>query len=659
MHRRPDTVAARHPDAGAARGPDAEAVRGPDAEAVRGPDAEAARRASWPVVLVCMPFMDDRRPSLQLGLLAAIAAAHGFPARTFHANLDFAARIGVDRYRRLADRCGRMLGDWLFSPAAFGPAAPDPHGEFLDLYAEELAYTQGESVTELRERLLRIRDHDVPAYLDALVTGYPWSGFRVVGLTSTFQQNTASVALARLLKAAHPRLLTLLGGANLDDGMGLELLRTADCVDAAVIGEGDEAFPRLLRTLAEDGDLATVPGLAHRAGGRVVTGPPARLVRDLDSLPVPDYDEYFRHAEELGLLARTARRPVAIPLETARGCWWGMRHHCTFCGLNGQTMEFRAKSAERVLAEFAEQTRRYRTFRFEPVDNILDTRYLRTLFPALIESDAQYEIFYEVKANLTRRQLKTLADAGVTRIQPGIESLSSPVLAAMRKGVTAAQNINLLRWAAHYRIEVVWNLLWGFPGETPEDCAAQTALLPHLWHLRPPESAARITMERFSPLFEDRAGILRNLRPEASYRNVYPAGADLGKIAYFFDCDIEGALPESCYAPLVKAVDEWWNARRDDGSPPVLEYRQAPHYVHVYDGRRTGQEGTYVFEDLAADVYLACCERPVTPAAVRERVDRRLSTAQVRRVLGEFAERGLVFTDGPRTVALAVPASRP
>lgn len=31
--------------------------------------------------------------------------------------------------------------------------------------------------------------------------------------------------------------------------------------------------------------------------------------------------------------------------EASLGCWWGEKHHCTFCGLNGTTMKFRAGGA--------------------------------------------------------------------------------------------------------------------------------------------------------------------------------------------------------------------------------------------------------------------------------------------------------------------------
>src|SRR5882757_4852860 len=85
------------------------------------PGAQAPR-----VALVSMPFMETSRPSIQLGLLKAVAEQHGFGVRTLHANLDFAVRIGVDRYDRLCQARGPLAGEWLFSVAAFPGTAPDP-----------------------------------------------------------------------------------------------------------------------------------------------------------------------------------------------------------------------------------------------------------------------------------------------------------------------------------------------------------------------------------------------------------------------------------------------------------------------------------------------------------------------------------------------------
>jgi ribosomal peptide maturation radical SAM protein 1 len=618
-------------------------------------DGVACGRREWPTILVTMPFMDATRPSIQLGLLKEIATAHGFPVRTLHANLDLAARLGPGLYGLLSEQRGALVGDWLFSVEAFGPAAPDHDAEFLRRCDGELACFGG-SPDDARERLLRVRDRDIPAYLDALVAAWPWEESRVVAFSCTFQQNTASFALARRLKGRDPGIVTVFGGANFDGPMGLELVRAVDCIDVAVLGEGDLAFPGVLGALAAGTDVGAVPGVAVRddAGVRAASPPPP--LRTLDDLPVPDYGEYFERAEDLGLQPRTAHRSVFLPFEAARGCWWGAKHHCTFCGLNGTTLEFRAKSPGRVLAELALQARRYRSFAFEAVDNILDPAYLRELFPAIVASRADYTLFYEVKANLTRQQLGLLARAGVTRIQPGVESLSSHVLALMRKGVRAAQNVNLLRWAHHYDVAVEWNLLWGFPGETELDYAEQAAVVPHLVHLPPPSGAGRIWMERFSPLFTepDTSGV-RSRTPERSYRYIYPAGVDLEKVAYFFDYELADPLPDGAYTALSAAVAQW-SAAWTSGTPPVLTYWSAPGFVQLYDARHPGSEGTYTFEGTVARIYLACTERPVGAAAVRDRLGLDWHVEEVEEVFGEFARRGLMFRDGPLAVALGLPA---
>jgi ribosomal peptide maturation radical SAM protein 1 len=618
-------------------------------------EATLDQHSALHVVLVSMPFMDVHRPSIQLGLLKSLAAGWGFPVRTLHANLDFAVRIGMDYYELLCQHRGPMVGDWLFSLAAFPGTAPDPDAHMIDDLVDELSHL-GERSEEVREKLLRIRSIDVPAYLDTLIDTFPWEGATVVGFSSTFQQNAASFALARLLKEQHPHIVTVFGGANFDDEMGPELVRTINCIDIAVIGEGDETFPRLLNALAAGADLNAVPGLARRLDGHVKVTPRSSTTARLDDLPAPDYEEYFQHAEDLGILPRVGHRNVWLPIETARGCWWGAKHHCTFCGLNGTAMSFRSKSPERVLDELASQAKRYQSFRFEAVDNIMDMTYLTKLFPVLVQNDAGYEIFYEVKATLRREQLKLMAQAGVTEIQPGIESLSTNVLRLMRKGTRAIQNVNLLRWAEYYDIYVDWNLLWGFPGETVQDYTEQATAIPHLFHLRPPSSANRIWLERFSPLFTEHDTFrLRHRTPERSYRYIYPGAVDLERVAYFFDYDLTDGLHDSAYEGVRRATADWSNAWQADG-PPVLKYWSAPHFIQIYDERLPGQEGTYTFEDTLADLYLACTNRPTTAAAVRQELDLRLPVEAIQEIFEEFRGRGLMFLDGQFTLALALPA---
>jgi ribosomal peptide maturation radical SAM protein 1 len=599
--------------------------------------------------------MDAYRPSIQLGLLKSIAVAHGFPVRTLHAYLSFAAAIGVDYYQLLAQHRGPMVGEWLFSLDAFREAAPDPDSEMLEELSTGLSYL-AVPPGELRTGLSRIRQVDIPSYLDSLIDAFPWQDAAVVGFSSTFQQNTASLALARRLKERHPHIFTVFGGANFNGDMGPEYVRAFDCIDAAIIGEADEAFPLLLLALADGKDLTSVPGIALRLDGRVSITAPLPPKLQLDDLPAPDYEDYFEQAESLGILSQARRRRVSLPIETARGCWWGEKHHCTFCGLNATTMRFRSKSPGRVLGELEQQSRRYRTFKFEAVDNVLEMSYLKELFPKLKEIEAGYELFYEVKANLSREQLRLLAEAGVAHIQPGLESLSSNVLSLMRKGTRAGQNVNLLRWSQYYGMNVSWNLLWGFPGEAEQDYIYQAAAIPHLFHLPPPAAASPIWLERFSPLFagNDTRG-LRAKAPERSYQYVYPADVDLEKAAYFFEYQADGGVPETAYDAVRYAVAAWSDAWLAD-KPPKLTHWAAPHFVQICDQRHQGQNGTYNFEDTLADLYMACSDRPTTAAAVRRKLGLRLPEEDIREVFAEFERRGLMFIDGQFALALSLPA---
>jgi hypothetical protein len=58
-------------------------------------------------------------------------------------------------------------------------------------------------------------------------------------------------------------------------------------------------------------------------------------------------------------------------------------------------------------------------------------------------------------------------------LPPGIESLGTPILALMRKGITGLQNARLLKWCAESGIHVFWSVIYGFPGEPAEGTGAR------------------------------------------------------------------------------------------------------------------------------------------------------------------------------------------
>src|SRR5262249_25530900 len=199
------------------------------------------------------------------------------------------------------------------------------------------------------------------------------------------------------------------------------------------------------------------------------------------------------------------------------------RMHCTFCGLNGSTMAYRSKSAGRALGELEHLSRKHPGCDVQVTDNILDLGYFKEFLPALAERRLGLDLFYETKSNLRKDQIRLLRRAGISRLQPGIESLSDAVLKLMRKGVSGLQNIQLLKWCRELGVLPHWTGLWGFPGEPPEEYPRLAGVVPLLTHLPAPVSFGPIRLDRFSPNFFDAERLgFADVKPLGPYRHIYP-----------------------------------------------------------------------------------------------------------------------------------------
>ncbi|HEX6525459.1 MAG TPA: RiPP maturation radical SAM C-methyltransferase [Streptosporangiaceae bacterium] len=628
------------------------------------------------VCLVSMPYASLTRPSMALGLLAAILDREGVSATVAHAGLWFAESAGLWRYELCSSRTPTvfMAGEWTFAGAAF-PDEPNETGRRAGLDAEYLRqvseaserypeYWRGNRGSTLVEDLLALRAA-ATRFTDEAARRVLATGARVVGCTSTFEQHVASLALLRRIRQLDPEVITMLGGANCETVMGETTHRCFPWVDYVVSGEADGLITTLCRLALTQGRDVPAAELPRGVLGPMHRDQPAPLSRatfqDLDSLPTPRFDEYFAALAASGL--RTRIRP-GLPVETSRGCWWGAVHQCTFCGLNGTGMGYRAKSPERVVAELDQLQHRYGIGDFEAVDNILDNHYYKSLLPELAEAkNAKRRIFFEIKANVTREQVAALTSAGVTWVQPGIESLHTDVLRLMDKGIQGWQNIQLLKWSRQLGLRLSWSLLWGFPGEKDDWYLDMAGWLPALEHLQPPAATPKVRFDRFSVYHEQaqRRGLI--LFPLGSMAAVYPVpAADLDGLAYFFSTE-PMAGPLRYMQDLMSAVDRnpgvkaligaarAWRAGYAGGKQPMLLLEDLKDQFLINDSRSCARAAQHVLAGLAREVYLACDAAPrrdrlaglvgATEGQIEEIVDRLL------------ADRLALEVDG-RLVALAL-----
>ena len=613
-----------------------------------------------------MPYAAITRPSLALGVLKASLAGSGIRCAVEYANLAFAERIGLDALRLIAaSRIENLVGEWTFADAAFpghGASAVDHLGRANVDLLRALPDTAAR-ITDVLDVFEAVRDATV-AFVDDTARAVLERRPRVVGASSTFEQHCASLALLRRIKELAPSVVTVLGGANCEAEMGWATLREFPWIDVVVSGEADTLFPPLCRLLLAHGAAvppSTVPhGALVRAHldaatyGRGVPVPRA-VVERLDETPVPDYTDYF------DALARSPLRDDVTPalvVETSRGCWWGQKSQCTFCGLNGTGMSYRAKSPGRARRELAELAGRHAIPRFQVADNILDMGHLRTLIPDLASTGAPYRLFYEVKANLRREQVAALAAAGVIKIQPGIEALHDGLLRLMAKGNTTAINLQLLKYARESGISCVWLLLAGFPGEDDRWHAEVAGWLPLIHHLQPASAVVRVRYDRFSVYHQRPAAYGLDLRPHPAYATVFPVGTDaLADLAYFF---VDGEAPAAA-TPGIRALSDAldvWKTAFAGPVKPVLCLTDCGEAIEIFDTRACAAARRTTLAGLDAAVYRAC-DPAVVGAELRARLARDGSAEAVDAALARLVDRRLVLEVHGKFLGLAIPGEVP
>ena len=605
------------------------------------------------VALVNMPFSFSKYPSIQLGTLSALLKSQGIPVECHHLNVRFAHKIGVPLYEMICEKRA-LFGEWLFSYLLFrdNPRRAEYPRVFKPVF-EQIAQQSGQPIGYFEEMATRI----APQFLTWALTAIDWGQYKLVGFTSTFDRNVASLTMAKLIKDLYPNVTIVFGGANYDGEMGMEYFRAFPFIDHVVVGEGEVAFPALARQILTEGSNGFPEGVAYRQDGQVRLTPNSALFADFTKTGPPDYDDYYHLLVELAGAGHGLDRILLY--EGSRGCWWGEKHHCTFCGLNAQSMKFRAKSPEQVVQEMTYLSHRYDTARFRLVDNIIDMKYVDQLFGKFAADHCDLDVFIETKSNLHKNQIRMLAAGGVKCMQPGLESLSLTQLKAMDKGVTPMQNIVCLKWSFYYRVTVSWNILLGFPGETNEDYLRQIDLIPSLLHLQPPEATGKFWLERFSPYYArpHEYGV-RMTGPGLAYEYIYDARqVDLDKIAYDFEYELENwPVDPHIYQELVAAV-EGWQRLHASNDRPFLYYSKALNYVTVYDGRNPKAPTRHRYDALAAVVIEICNEAPKSADQIRTSLAGRTeaSADALNPILADLAAKRVLYEERGKYFTLAIP----
>jgi ribosomal peptide maturation radical SAM protein 1 len=619
------------------------------------------------VLLISMPWAPVYEPSLGLAILKGQLTKAGIRARVRHAAPFLLEYFKFDSYEAIGARHG--FNDAMFA-SVFEPEMAADQISALDWFAHHtynvaaLKYRENVDSSTLVDYVRKARNEAVPQFLNDCVALVQEIQPTMVGFTCMFDQCVASLALAKLIKDRLPQSLIVLGGYALEDPVGLQLARCFPFVDAVLEGEGEDRIVDLARASVDRTLLPGIHGIHYRdAGGAFRSNPRNGKTVELNDSPDPDYDDFFADLTELRAGHSIEVRTTAIPVESSRGCWWGQVHHCTFCGIDDETMKYRSKSPENVEAMLARMVARYGDCHFRFSDYIMPRSYYKTLLPRLAAEGGKYKLHWEIKANVKADEIALMQQAGIEAVQPGIESFSTPVLRAMDKGVTGIQNVLTIKLLTEHDVLVNYNILYGFPTDRPEWYEELLRNIPLLYHLPPPYSYVPVQMTRYAPLQNDpsRFGIASPLVADRQYEIIFSSefrkriGFNLDDYAYVFAAPFKFA-PRSAelYDMLVYQCTHWveMHAKRE----VWLSYEFDEEGVTYRDSRFRESGEVLNFGPLHARIQRSISDRIVALEELSaEWPD--VPPENVIQAVAELDRARLVFREGNRLLGLAMPAS--
>ena len=238
------------------------------------------------------------------------------------------------------------------------------------------------------------------------------------------------------------------------------ILKNYPAVDIVVIGEGEITIVELLDALKNKKNLDGIKGIIYNNR----KNPPREFIKDLDSLPYPDYSIYD------SVQYSTISGKVEYSLFTSRGC----PYNCSFCTTPAYyNRRWRARKPKNCIAELKytlNQNPLIKHFMIRDENFTVNREQAKKFCRLLIKENLGLTWDCIFRADGFDEELARLMEkAGCIKVQVGIESLDPEVFKKIDKGEdldTVIKGIKLLRKVTNMKIFGYFVL--GLPGDTFE-----------------------------------------------------------------------------------------------------------------------------------------------------------------------------------------------
>ena len=615
------------------------------------------------LALISTPWPLFNQPSVQLGALKAFVRQRmpDIEVDAHHVYLSIAAGLGYDLYGRISERT------WLAESPYSVLLYPERFRTVARFWKRRIGRSDWPGKVHLEDLCGKIDDLS-QQFLDHV----DWSQYLLAGFSICFGQLTSTLYFIRKIKQKVPELRIVVGGAACAGDLGKGLLRAFSEIDYVIRGEGELPLVGLIQALiSQDGyEKIKVPGLIARSAPQPEEE--VSQVRDVDRLPIPLYDDYFKQLTALG--PERAFMP-SVPMEISRGCWWRKSSGafcgsgCAFCNLNLQWHGYRAKTRDRVLHEIDALVNKHHILSIPFMDNLLPYAHLDRLFEHIELLDKDLRMFCEIRANTPHHVLTAMGRAGVREVQVGIEALSTSLLTKLKKGTTAIDNMEIMKNCETPGLpDLAANLIMSFPSSDAADIKETLSVLEFAFPFQPLKGI-NFWLGYGSTVWHNPAayGIAR-VGNHPYYGHLFP-GEVLRDLRLMIQ-GYQGGVREQArlWRPVKEKLEEWKRIYNElhsiwPGSlgnrvcEPIMSYQDAGDFMIIRERLRGNRVMTHRLKGNSRAIYLFCeTQRPLAHICTRFSG---LGEQKILPFLRMMVDKKLMFNEKDRYLSLAVPVAGP
>ncbi|MBU1726460.1 MAG: B12-binding domain-containing radical SAM protein [Candidatus Omnitrophica bacterium] len=285
----------------------------------------------------------------------------------------------------------------------------------------------------------------------------------IIGTTCLTDTRHNCFSVLQNARKVMPKAKTIVGGTH-GTLMYEQILDNYHFIDFVCVGEGEQTFLEFVQAVETGGEYKDIKGLVFRESGKVNFTGKREFIKNVDIIPLPDYDDIDLKQYKGSQLYDWERNKPRASILSSRGCPFS----CIFCGSREAFPGWRARSAGSVVEEFQWYADKFDFECFSIVDDLftLDEKRAIDICNGLIRKRLNIKWFAQTRADaLTKNIVLALKDAGCQLLQIGAESGSPKILKIINKRETLETIENAFAICNKVGLKTQMNLIIGSPEE--------------------------------------------------------------------------------------------------------------------------------------------------------------------------------------------------